>query len=88
KKQQTPKKERGESPRMETPQNRYNLRNRDNIKTPDRYQYTDTHQSCSFQDSSEKRNERGGRSERRTEYVKPIQESQRSSEVSVKKEDK
>ncbi|KAJ1159637.1 hypothetical protein NDU88_000143 [Pleurodeles waltl] len=88
KKQQTPKKERGESPRTETPQNRYNLRNRDNIKTPDRYQYTDTPQSCSFQDSLEKRNERGGRSERRTEYVKPRQESQRSSEVSVKKEEK
>ncbi|KAJ1165371.1 hypothetical protein NDU88_005799, partial [Pleurodeles waltl] len=31
---------------------------------------------------------RGGRSERRTEYVKPRQESQRSSEVSVKKEEK
>ncbi|KAJ1136500.1 hypothetical protein NDU88_002916 [Pleurodeles waltl] len=88
KKQQTPKKERGESPRTETAQNRYNLRNRDNIKTPDRYQYTDTRQSCSFQDSSEKRNERGGRSERRTEYVKPRQESQRSSVVSVKKEEK
>ncbi|KAJ1088387.1 hypothetical protein NDU88_001544 [Pleurodeles waltl] len=38
KKQQTPKKERRESPHMETPQNRYNLRNRDNLKTPDRYQ--------------------------------------------------
>ncbi|KAJ1146436.1 hypothetical protein NDU88_012712, partial [Pleurodeles waltl] len=68
KKQQTPKKERGESPRPETPQARYNLRNRDNLKTPDRYQYTDTRQSRSFQDSSEKRNERGGWSERRTEY--------------------
>ncbi|KAJ1129582.1 hypothetical protein NDU88_007949 [Pleurodeles waltl] len=67
---------------METPQNRYN------IKTPGRYQYTDTHQSRSFHDSSEKRNERDGRSERRTEYVKPRQESQRSSEVSVKKEEK
>ncbi|KAJ1185895.1 hypothetical protein NDU88_002681 [Pleurodeles waltl] len=67
KKQQTPKKERGESPRPETPQTRYNLRNRDNLKMPDRYQYTDTRQSRSFQDSSEKRNERGGRSERRTE---------------------
>ncbi|KAJ1172156.1 hypothetical protein NDU88_004006 [Pleurodeles waltl] len=88
KKQQTPKKERGESPRTETPQNRYNLRNRDNIKTPDRYQYTDTRQSRSFQDSAEKRNERGGPSERRIEYVKPRQESQRSSEVSVKKEEK
>ncbi|KAJ1214187.1 hypothetical protein NDU88_001813 [Pleurodeles waltl] len=88
KKQQTAKKERGESPRTETPQTRYDLRNRDNIKTPDRYQYTDTHQSCSFQDSSEKRNERGGRSEQRTEYVKPRQESHRSSEVSVKKEEK
>ncbi|KAJ1091602.1 hypothetical protein NDU88_004721 [Pleurodeles waltl] len=87
KKQQTPKKERGESPRPETPQTRYNLRNRDNLKTPDRYQYTDTRQSRSFQDSSEKRNERGGRSERRTEYEKPRPESQRSSEVSVKKEE-
>ncbi|KAJ1191472.1 hypothetical protein NDU88_000788 [Pleurodeles waltl] len=88
KNQQKPKKEMGESPRMETPQNRYNHRNRENIKMPDRYQYTDTHQSRSFQDSSEKRNERDGRSERRTEYVKPRQESQRFSEVSVKKEEK
>ncbi|KAJ1117676.1 hypothetical protein NDU88_005873, partial [Pleurodeles waltl] len=39
-------------------------------------------------DSSEKRNERCGRSERRTEYMKPRQESQRSTEVSVKKEEK
>ncbi|KAJ1104598.1 hypothetical protein NDU88_002008 [Pleurodeles waltl] len=37
KKQQTPKKDRGESPRTETPQTKYNLRNRDNLKTPDRY---------------------------------------------------
>ncbi|KAJ1137058.1 hypothetical protein NDU88_003471 [Pleurodeles waltl] len=86
--QQTPKKERGESPPTETPQNRYNLRNRDNLKTPDRYQFTDTRQSRPFQDSSEKTNERGVRSERRTEYVKQRQESQRSSEVSVKKEEK
>ncbi|KAJ1216668.1 hypothetical protein NDU88_004269 [Pleurodeles waltl] len=88
KKQQTPKKDRGQSPQPETPQNRYNLRNRDNLKTPERYQYTDTRQSRSFQDSSEKRNERGGRSERRTEYVKPRQESHRSTEVSVKQEEK
>ncbi|KAJ1169430.1 hypothetical protein NDU88_001323 [Pleurodeles waltl] len=86
KKQQTPKKEKGESLRTETPENRYNLRNRDNIKTPDRYQYTDTRQSRSFQDSSEKRNERGGRSERRTDFVKPRHESKCSLEVSVKKE--
>ncbi|KAJ1091375.1 hypothetical protein NDU88_004502 [Pleurodeles waltl] len=57
KKQQTPKKERGKSLRTVTPQNR------DNIKTPDRYQYSDKRQSRSFQDSLEKRNERGGRSE-------------------------
>ncbi|KAJ1136271.1 hypothetical protein NDU88_002688 [Pleurodeles waltl] len=88
KKQQTPKKDGGQSPQPETPQNRYNLRNRDNLKTPDRYQYTDTRQSRSFQDSSEKRSERGGRSERRTEYVKPRQDSQRSAEVSVKQEEK
>ncbi|KAJ1189034.1 hypothetical protein NDU88_005786 [Pleurodeles waltl] len=88
KKQQTPQKDGGQSPQPETPQNRYNLRNRDNLKTPERYQYTDTRQSRSFQDSSEKRSERGGRSERRTEYVKPRQESQRSTEVSVKQEEK
>ncbi|KAJ1169906.1 hypothetical protein NDU88_001794 [Pleurodeles waltl] len=88
KKQQTPKKDRGQSLQPETPQNRYNLRNRNNLKTPDRYQYTDTRQSRSFQDSSEKRSETGGRSEWRTEYVKPRQESQRSTEVSVKKEEK
>ncbi|KAJ1154554.1 hypothetical protein NDU88_007303 [Pleurodeles waltl] len=88
KKQQTPKKDGGQSPQPETPQNRYNLRNRDHLKTPDRYQYTDTCQSRSFQDSSEKRSERGGWSERRTEYVKPRQDSQRSAEVSVKQEEK
>ncbi|KAJ1124470.1 hypothetical protein NDU88_002931 [Pleurodeles waltl] len=88
KKQQTPKKDGGQSPQPETPQNRYNLRNRDNLKTPDRYQYTDTRQSRSFQDSSEKRSERGGRSERRTEYVKPRQDSQRSAKVSIKQEEK
>ncbi|KAJ1172012.1 hypothetical protein NDU88_003869 [Pleurodeles waltl] len=88
KKQQTPKKDGGQSPQPETPKNRYNLRNRDNLKTPDRYQYTDTCQSGSFQDSSDKRSERGGRSERRTEYVKRRQESQRSTEVSVKQEEK
>ncbi|KAJ1130739.1 hypothetical protein NDU88_009087 [Pleurodeles waltl] len=88
KKQQTPKKDGGQSPQPETPQNKYNLRNRDTLKTPDRYQYTDTRQSRSFQDSSEKRSERGGRSERRTEYVKPRQDSQRSAEVSIKQEEK
>ncbi|KAJ1157183.1 hypothetical protein NDU88_009898 [Pleurodeles waltl] len=88
KKQQTPKKDRVQSPQPETPQNRYDLRNRDNLKTPDRYQYTDTRQSCYFQESLEKRIERGGRSEWRTEYVKPRQESLRSTEVSVKQEEK
>ncbi|KAJ1211518.1 hypothetical protein NDU88_006876, partial [Pleurodeles waltl] len=43
--------------------------------------------SSKEKDSLEKRTERGGRSERRTEYVKPTQESQRSTEVSVKKEE-
>ncbi|KAJ1124468.1 hypothetical protein NDU88_002929 [Pleurodeles waltl] len=88
KKQQTPKKDGGQSPQPETPQNRYNLSNRDNLKTPDIYQYTDTRQSRSFPDSSEKRSERGGRSEPRTEYVKPRQDSQRSAEVSIKQEEK
>ncbi|KAJ1164321.1 hypothetical protein NDU88_004761 [Pleurodeles waltl] len=88
KKQQTPKKDGGQSPQPETPQNKYNLRNRDTLKTPDIYQYTDTRQSRSFQDSSEKRSERGGRSEQRTEYVKPRQDSQRSAEVSIKQEEK
>ncbi|KAJ1135003.1 hypothetical protein NDU88_001449 [Pleurodeles waltl] len=87
-KKQQPKQNEGQSPQPETPQNRYNLRNRDNLKTPDRYQNTDTRQSHSFQDSSEKRSERGGRSERRTEYVKPRQDSQRSAEVSIKQEEK
>ncbi|KAJ1151887.1 hypothetical protein NDU88_004666 [Pleurodeles waltl] len=87
KKQQTFKKERGESLHPETPQNRYDLRNGDNIKALERYQYIDTHQSHSFQES-EKRSEIGGQSERTTEYVKLRQESQRSTEVSVKKEDK
>ncbi|KAJ1109654.1 hypothetical protein NDU88_007014 [Pleurodeles waltl] len=36
----------------------------------------------------EKRSERGGCSERRTEYMKPRHESQGSTEVSVKKEEK
>ncbi|KAJ1179958.1 hypothetical protein NDU88_005186 [Pleurodeles waltl] len=39
-------------------------------------------------DSSEKRSERGGRLEHRTEYVEPRHESQRSTEVSAKKEEK
>ncbi|KAJ1125708.1 hypothetical protein NDU88_004131 [Pleurodeles waltl] len=34
KKQQTPKKDGGQSPQPETPQNKYNLRNRDTLKTP------------------------------------------------------
>ncbi|KAJ1109946.1 hypothetical protein NDU88_007303, partial [Pleurodeles waltl] len=46
------------------------------------------HVKKKMMDSSEKRNERGGRSEQRTEYVKPRQESQRSLAVSVKKEEK
>ncbi|KAJ1218557.1 hypothetical protein NDU88_006135 [Pleurodeles waltl] len=55
---------------------------------PDRYKYTDTRQSRSFQDSPDKPSERGERSEQSTEYMKLRKISQRSSEVSVKKEDK
>ncbi|KAJ1183123.1 hypothetical protein NDU88_008293 [Pleurodeles waltl] len=74
---------RADSPHPEYSERRYHLRNREDIRTPDRY--TDSRPSRSFQDAPDKRSERGGRQDRRPEYVKEKKDSPQST---IKKEEK
>ncbi|KAJ1105283.1 hypothetical protein NDU88_002691 [Pleurodeles waltl] len=74
---------RADSPHPKNSKMRYNLRNRENIKTPDRY--TDSRPARSFQDAPDRRSERGGRPDRRPEYVKQKKVSPQST---IKKEEK
>ncbi|KAJ1143305.1 hypothetical protein NDU88_009615 [Pleurodeles waltl] len=74
---------RADSPHSENSERRYNLRNRENIKTPDRF--TDSRISRSFQDAPDRRSERGGRQDRRPEYVKEKKDQQ---QTTIKKEEK
>ena len=60
------------------------------MKKPDRYQHTDSSSSRSFQDSDTKRTqkEEWGDYRRKEDYTKYKADSSKSTEVSVKKEDK